>query len=480
MRILWVDDEIETLRPHKIFLERQGFSVDVSDHPEEALNMLKINKYDLVLVDYRMPFLNGNEFVRLAKKIAPNIRYVLVTMVQDTDIMEEAISEDVFDYIVKPVKPTQILAVIKKIEKDEVYRSQKGKELTRLYQKLSAIPRNTEGWLKIADLISTKDPQDEFFAGEMEELNNEFAEWVQDNYVELLNSDITRSDNVFKKHVVPLLKKGEKVAFFVLDCVKLSQFVSLIKDLPSHLRPEVSLYYSILPTSTIYARNSIFAGRMPIEIQKLHPDWLKNNLHERELLKEQLSREHLPDNFSFYRLNAPEDTKNIKPGTFLIAGTINFTDLIAHIRGRVEPLKQLARTEQEFKDMIHFLIKKSGFVDRITELVREGYTVFLTSDHGWVQAGKPSIVRGGNELTESLRFKFGISLRVENRRQAVIFERPGEIGLPKGMGRLALCRDYYFFVYPSDPHRYAKRYKGEIMHGGVTLDEMIIPIIKIY
>ncbi len=481
MHILWVDDEIETLRPHKIFLERQGISVDTADHPEDALSLLKTNKYDLVLVDYRMPSIDGNEFVRRAKRIAPNIKYVLVTMVQDTDIMEEAISEDVFDYIVKPVKPTQILALIKRLEKDEIYRSQKGKELTRLYQTISEIRRDTSGWLKIADILSTKDTQDEFLAGEVEELNNEFAEWIEENYSELLQSDITRSDNVFRKKVLPYIKEGHKVAFFVLDCVKTSQFASLIKELPTHLRPEMELYYSILPTSTIYARNSIFAGKLPSEIDRLHPDWLENNLHEKELLKEQLAREKLPNiNFQFYRLNSTEDTSSIKPGPRLIAGTVNFTDLIAHIRGKVEPLKQIARTEQEFKDMIHFLLKKSGFIGKIAELVDAGYTVFLTSDHGWVQAHKPLVVHGGSELTESLRFKFGISLRVENPRNAVIFERPWEIGLPKKTGRLAMCKGYYFFVYPSDPHRFAKRYKGEIMHGGVTLDEMIIPIVKIY
>ncbi len=480
MHILWVDDEIETLRPHKIFLERQGITVDTADHPEDALNLLKTSKYDLVLVDYRMPSMDGNEFVRRAKKIAPNIKYVLVTMVQDTDIMEEAISEDVFDYIVKPVKPTQILAVIKKLEKDEIYRSQKGRELTRLYQAISDIRRDAEGWLKISDILSTKDTQDELLAGEIEELNNEFAEWIENNYIQLLKQDILRSDNVFSKKVLPYIKEGKKVAFFVLDCVKTSQFVSLMKELPTHLRPVMELYYAILPTSTLYARNSIFAGKMPFEIERLHPEWLKNNLHEKELLKEQLAREKVNVNFHFHRLNSPEDTASIKPGARLIAGTVNFTDLIAHIRGKVEPLKQIARTEQEFKDMIHFLLKKSGFADKIAELVEDGYTVFLSTDHGWVQANKPLVVHGGNELTESLRFKFGISLRVENPRQAVIFERPWEIGLPKGTGRLAMCKDSYFFVYPSDPHRFAKRYKGEIMHGGVTLDEMVIPIIKIY
>lgn len=482
MYILWVDDEIETLRPHKIFLERQGISVDTADHPEYALSLLKTNKYDLVLVDYRMPSIDGNEFVRRAKRIAPNIKYVLVTMVQDTDIMEEAISEDVFDYIVKPVKPTQILALIKRLEKDEIYRSQKGKELTRLYRTISEIKKDINGWLKIADILSTKDTQDEFLSGEVEELNNEFADWVAKNYIKILESEeILRSDNLFRRKVLPYLKEGEKVAFFVLDCVKTSQFVSLIKELPTHLRPEMELYYSILPTSTIYSRNSIFAGRLPGFIERLHPGWLKNNLHEKELLKEQLARENLANiNLQFHRLNSTEDTFSIKPGARFIAGTVNFTDLIAHIRGKVEPLKQIAKTEQEFKDMIHFLLKKSGFVEKISELVDSGYKVFLTSDHGWVQVSKPLVVYGGSELTESLRFKFGISLRVENPRNAVIFERPWEIGLPKTSGRLALCRDKYFFVYPSDPHRFAKRYRGEIMHGGVTLDEMIIPIIKIY
>ncbi len=480
MRILWVDDEVETLTPHKIFLERQGFSVDTSDHPEEALSLLKNNKYDLVLVDFRMPSLNGNEFIRMAKKIAPNIHYVMVTMVQDTDIMEESFSEDVFDYIVKPIKPTQIIAIIKKIQRDEVYNRKKGMELARLYQELSEVPRDINGWLKIADLISTKDPQDEILQGEIEELNNEFAEWVQENYKEMLNANIIRSDNVVKNRVIPDIKDGKKVAFFVLDCVKTSQFKALIKELPTHVRPLIELYYAILPTSTIYARNSIFAGRLPSEIQRLHPGWLSDNLHEMELFKEQLAREGIHKNFNFYRLNSPQDTDDIKPSSPIIAGTVNFTDILAHVRGKVKPLKDIAKTSEEFKDMIHFLLKKSRFNDKITELVEQGYMVYLTTDHGWIQATKPSLVYGGTELTDSLRFKFGTSLRIENPRHAVIFERPWEVGLLKGMGKLAMARDNYFFVYPRDPHAYAKRYKGEIMHGGVTIDEMIIPLVKIY
>ncbi len=483
MKILWLDDEIETLLPHKIYLQRNGIDVDGVDHPDAAIQKVNENNYNLILVDFRMPGMTGIEFIKKAKQIAPNIPYVLVTMMQDADIMEDAVSEDVYDYIVKPVQPSQILAIVKRLEKDAIMEKKLGHKLVSFYKNIENIKRDKYGWLDIGTKVaySLSDNTEAQLGDEIEDLNNEFALWISKNYNEIINdSSITHSDNAVDKFIIPEIQAGKKIALFVLDNFRFAQFIKLLKGFSNKIKTEIHPMYAILPTATIFARNSIFAGLLPFRIHEIHPDYLKNNLHEKELFKQNLSRHKIRDrHVNFSKINTLNALKSARANGDLNVFVINFIDLLSHIRNDVDSLRDIAPCEQDFTDLTLFILNMGRLSTLIEEMCERGFTTFMTTDHGWITARKPAIIEGGKDLTPSLRFKFGHSLRLRRERDGITFNNASLLGLPVEYGRAAIAKAYNFFIYPTDPVKYEKKYTGKLMHGGATLEEMIVPFIKL-
>ncbi len=286
MRILWVDDEIEGLRPHILFLEREGVEVVPFDRPEDALEALKVSSFDLVILDYRMPGMDGLTTLREVRKLAPHVPVALVTMVTDREIIEESVAEDVFDYIVKPVQPSQVLALIKRLEAEKIKSRFKGRKMAQAYAELNRLPMDYHGWLQRARLLAELRYQEglEAWADEMRAENQEFARWVERQYREVLfDPELTWSHNLLKKHLLPVLRE-KKTALFIFDNFRLDQFVALSHRLPSPARMEQVLYMALLPTATPFARNALYAGLLPYDIERRHPGWTLDNRHERELL----------------------------------------------------------------------------------------------------------------------------------------------------------------------------------------------------
>jgi len=482
---LWVDDEIEGFKPHILFLEKEGIEVKAADHPEKAIEILSEETFDLILLDYRMPGLDGIETFKKIKRIAPHIPVALVTMVTDKDIIEASVAEEAFDYLVKPVQPSQILALIKRLEAKEIKLKKMGEKIVEIYRELTSLPQDYEGWIKKARLLYEwkLETSDETVDSELTAQNNEFARWIERNYPELVeNKEIVLSYNLLKKKILPVLKETRKVALFIFDNFRLEQFIRIVKKLPRTLRISQEFYMALLPTATPYARNSIFAGKLPIDIERRHPGWLEDNRHEKELLLEQLTEEGYNwVKFSVTKINALKELQEIKLGNYSFEiYVINFIDLLSHLRQDIDALKDLTPDGNAFIRWGEFVLDEARIFEKIEKLAETGYTIFLTSDHGWVETSNPLVVLGGEELTTGLRYKFGDSVRLSGKG-GILIRDLSLFGLPqrKGKGRLALATDYSFFVYPSDPHRFEKVYIGGIYHGGISLEEMVVPLIKL-
>ena len=485
MKILWVDDEIEGFKPHIIFLQKEGVQVEAVDRPTDAIEALKREGFDLILIDYRMPEMDGLSLFREVKKIAPNTPVALVTMVSDRDVMEESISEDVFDYLLKPIQPSQILALVNRLRAKEIKNRVYGKRLVETYRKFEELDESPEGWLSFAlefARMTSNFGLDETLRSELRTTNLKFARWIMRNYADMIHDpDILMSHRVMSK-VFPYLDDGKKIAFFLFDNFRLDQFVELMKELPSGMRIDYTPYYALLPTATPFARNGIFAGLLPIDIERRHPGWTSDNRHEHVLLRELLNDSgYTWADMWLYKIRTPTELASVHPhDKHFEAYVVNFIDLLSHIRLEVDVLKEMIADGDSFKHWCRFILDEAGIGSIIRKFVENGYVVFMTSDHGWVEGTTPLIIKGGIELTQGLRYKFGDSVRIAGK-EALLIKELEKFGLPrkKNAGRLALAIGYSYFIYSSNPSKFKKTYHGGIYHGGITIEEMIVPLIKI-
>ncbi len=483
MRVLWVDDEIEGLKPHILFLEKEGVEVHPFDRPQEALDALALTSFDLVILDYRMPGMDGLMTLREMRKIAPHVPIALVTMVTDKEVIEESVSEDVFDYIVKPIQPSQILALIKRVEAARIKERFKGQKMARAYAELNRIPSDYQGWLertrRLAEWI-TKDGLDTW-RDELQTQNHEFARWVEKTYLDALHDDsFLWSHNLLVREIMPFLKE-HKVALFLFDNFRMDQFVRIMQELPHPLRIHQTPYMAILPTSTPFARNAFYAGALPYDIERRHPGWTHDNTHERELLEELLAQHGLGDlDHYIYKINSLKAFHDLTFGRRAFeVFSINFIDLLTHLRQDIPSLKDLAPDEEAFIRWADYVLKEARLNEKIQAFLEKGYVVFLTTDHGWVEGKTAVVVEGGGELTPGLRFKFGDSVRARERGP-ILFQNLKDYGLPTDRGnRLLLATTYQYFIYPSDVRRFEKTYYGGIYHGGVSLEEMCLLLVRI-
>ncbi len=487
MKILWVDDEIDQFRSHLLFLESEGLSVKTAASAPEALDALARESFNLILLDYRMPGVDGLTLLKEVKRMAPHVPVAMVTMMSDKEIMEGAVAAEAFDFVIKPVQPSQIVVIAKKASLEEVKRRKLGKELSEIYKTLSSLPETYQGWLSKARLLletrmrmagEDRDTVEEALAS----ANEEFARWITRNYPSLLSEGHNFSHNILERHLFPVLKEGGRAVLFLVDCFRLDQFVSFLATLSSDLRFQTTDYMCILPSATGFSRNAIFAGQLPKDIHARHPGWLDDNQNEQALLAENLSRCGLTGlDFTYRKLNTFEDLKRLSlSDKRLQVYIINFVDLMLHLRHELDVLKALGESVDSLLHWGEFLLRESEMAFRVKAAVDHGYKVFITSDHGWVMAERPSVIHGGGDLTPGLRYKFGDSVRLV-QNSGVIIKELSEWGLPSipGAHRLLLATGYSFLVYSTDPRKYERHYKGGVFHGGISLEEMVLPLIRV-
>jgi CheY-like chemotaxis protein len=511
-RILWVDDEIDLLRPHLLFLQARSYHVDAISNGDDALELMREAPYDLVLLDEQMPGRSGLEVLEIMRREAPHQRVVMVTKSEEDQTMTEAIGRRVDDYLVKPTSPRQVLSVVTRILEGSSIRQQRvaqdfaarfpalsqdaqdartADEFASVYTELvdwqlSLGQAGERGLLDTVDALSV-DLRREFGAWVM----SEYPRWTQD-----VDDRPRLSVDLVREFLLPRLG-SDPVYFVVLDCMRLDQWRALSPLLAEYFEIEETYHYSILPTATPYARNAIFSGQYPDQIAEARPEWWDAsddegslNAFEDELLVEQLRRltgrdvpVHYEKIFSDRqgeqvrgRVNSALKT----PGT-VVALVFNFVDLMTHGRSESPILMEVARDEAALRDLTRAWFERSTAFDVLREASRRGHKVILTTDHGSILCQHPSTVYARRDATANLRYKFGRDLRAEVPSTA--FFTRDEKGLRLPAGRLGmtylLALDDYFFVYPTKLREYQARYRNSFLHGGISPEEMIVPVASL-
>ncbi len=512
-RLLWVDDEIDRLRPHLLFLQQRGYHVDAITNGDDALVLLRRNHYDLVMLDEQMPGRRGLEVLAILRRQDPNARVVMVTKSEEDRTMTEAIGRRVEDYLVKPTSPRQVLSVVTRIlEGSSIRQQQVARDFAARFGPLSALRaevRTHERFASLyAELVDWHIRLDE--AGEtglldsvngiLAELRHDFGTWITRNYRRWVNGAGSGrpelSTDIVKNHVAPLLGT-DPVVFVILDCMRLDQWRVIAPLLSPWFEIEEKLYYSILPTATPYARNAIFGGLFPDEIARLRPGWWDAsddegslNAFEDELLAAQLWRltgRDVPLHYEKIFTDREGDQVRarfrsaVRTEGSLVALVFNFVDLMTHGRSESPVLMEVARDEVALRNLTRGWFERSTAFQVLKEAATAGYPVVLTTDHGSIHCNRPTTIYARRDATTNLRYKFGVDLRTASRSTVFSSKRARDLRLPRGrMGTTyVVARDDYFMVYPTKLREYQSRYRGSFLHGGISPEEMIVPVARL-
>lgn len=511
IRILWTDDEIDLLRPHIIFLEQKGYELTTACNGSDAIDLVRTNHFDLIFLDENMPGLTGLQTLNEIKVIDPNVPVVMITKSEEEDIMDQAIGSKMADYLIKPVNPKQILLSIKKnVNQNELvtrktnsdYQSEFGKIGLLLNERL-----NFDEWKEVyrklvfweLELSASKDSaMDEVFRMQKAEANNNFARYIKSNYLTWFQKDQRNrpllSPDLFRQKVFPLFNKTDKVFVLVVDNLRYDQFRLLSKVINQYfIIDEEELYYSILPTATMYARNAIFAGMMPSEIARIYPQYWEDddneghkNSHERELLQTQMTRLGRKERIHFEKLSSlktgnrfQETLTNILQADLSVM-VFNFVDMISHARTDMEMMRELASDEKAYRSLTLSWFNHSNLLELLKSLSENKVRVVITTDHGTVRVNNALKVVGDRETVTNLRYKLGRNLNY-NPREVFEINQPERAFLP---GRnvsskfIFACNDD-FLAYPNNYNHYVQYYRDTFQHGGISMEEMIVPVVTL-
>jgi CheY-like chemotaxis protein len=513
-RILWVDDEIDLLRAHLLLLEQKGYTVETATNGEDAVEMVRLKNYDLVFLDEMMPGMGGLKTLSQIKDVTPNLPVVMVTKNEAESLMEEAIGGKISDYLLKPVNPNQILLACKKfLEGKKIAGEHVSRDYTQEFQQISLAltkPMDHEAWvdlyIKLTNWDIELDDHQELglrqtLQDQKRECNAEFGKFVERNYRNWINQRGKKpllSNEVVEQKVLPELSNPSSSVFLVVvDCLRLDQWQMMERLLTEYYSIQKDYYYSILPTATPYSRNAIFSGLFPAELEKRFPEiWQageddenSRNRHEHQLLDKLLERKHIqlkPETKYVKILDADfgrQVESNILSYTKsrLTAIVVNFVDMLAHGRSDSALLKEIAPDEAAYRSLTRSWFLHSSLFGMLRTLASQKHvSIILTTDHGSVRCLRGSKVIGDREASTNLRYKYGRNLKIDDR-QAVFVKNPGDYQLPRGgvTTNYILAKEDYYFVYPTDYHKYLNQYRDSFQHGGISLEEMILPIIKL-
>ena len=508
-RLLWADDEIELLNAHIIFLKNKGYDISTVTNGLDAIEACKTNSFDLILLDENMPGLTGLETLSAIKEMHPSTPVVMVTKSEEENIMEQAIGSKIADYLIKPVNPNQILLTLKKnIHHKEIVTEQANSAYQQNFSKLAmqisdahTIDEWKEAYRKIVywelELERADEQMHEMLKSQKEDANNMFGRFVKNNYMKWMASPSDArpmmSNDLFRERIFPLIDKGEKVFFIIIDNFRYDQWRVLANEIGNDFSIEEELYTSILPTATQYARNAIFSGLMPSQIKDMFPHlWIDEeeeegkNLNEEELISTQISRYRRKDRFSYGKVVTSSaadkyiDTINTLSHNDLNVLVINFIDMLSHARTESLMVRELAANEAAYRSITLSWIKHSAIKKLFSYLADNNYTVVLTTDHGSIQVENPTKVIGDKNTNTNLRYKLGKSLSYNNKDVFEIKE-PAKAFLPAPN----LSTSYIFatgdkfFAYPNNYNYYVSYYKDTFQHGGLSLEEMLVPLVTL-
>ena len=507
--LLWVDDEIEMLRAHIIFLEKKGYDVTTVNNGNDAIEECRKRNFDLVLLDEMMPGITGIETLQQIKEISPSTPIVMVTKSEEENIMDQAIGQKIADYLIKPVNPSQILLALKK----NIHKKQIVTEVTQTgYRKefqdiaMRIMDCNTlDDWKDIyrrlvrweLELSSADSDMTEMLQMQKEEANNSFAKFVRKNYLSWVAPGTTQrplmSPDIFKKCVFPAVNNGEKVFLIVIDNFRYDQWRTLAQDIGEMFNVDEDMYMSILPTATQYARNAIFSGLMPEQIERMFPDlWVDEdeeegkNINEEPLVRTQIERYRRHDTFSYHKINDSvgaerlvERLGELKKNDINVV-VVNFIDMLSHARTESKMVRELANNESAYRSITLSWFRHSVVGELIKALAQTDCTVIITTDHGSIRASKPIKIIGDRNTNTNLRYKLGKNLNCQSKDVFVV-KNPHEAQLPAPnlSTSYVFATGNSFLAYPNNYNYYVSYYKDTFQHGGISMEEMLIPLVTL-
>ena len=506
--ILWVDDEAELLESHRIFLKEKGFEVFWATNADDAAELLRGRPFDVVLLDEQMPGKRGLEAHRELRELAPHVPMVMVTKSEEDTTLKDALGGGLQDYLVKPVNPRQILTVVTRLLEGPRLRQQAMArafvDRFRAIELEREVPLTWRGWVdRFAELMrwdvdlagANELGLHESLRGLYPDMHREFAAYMRGAYpgwlADLSGDRPPLSIDVVSEFVLPVVRRDNAAVLIVVDCLRLDQWLVLQPLLAPLFEIETTHYFSILPTATPYARNAIFSGLFPAEIAARLPDWWGErddeslNAHEREMLELQLRDHDLAAPVRYAKVSTAADSDDLERHLGTAVGkdgvsafVFNFVDLLTHGRSESAILYEVARDEIALRQLTRQWFQRSALLSVLKEAARKKLSVILTSDHGSIHCQTPATVFAKRDATANLRYKFGEDLRAERPEHALLFPDEEALRLPRrgGGANTLLAAGDTFFVYPTKLREYQSRYRGSFLHGGVTPEEVILPL----
>lgn len=510
IKVLWVDDEIDLLKPHIIFLEKKNYKVTTAQSGTEALEEIKEQNFDIVFLDENMPGLTGLETLAELKEINASLPVVMITKSEEEYIMEEAIGSKIADYLIKPVNPNQILLSLKKNLDHSRLISEKTtsnyqQEFRKIAMDLSMI-NSYEEWAEMyqklvyweLELEGIEDTgMFEILESQKTEANTQFCKFIDKNYPKWFDGQTDApimSHTLFREKVMPVLSEKKPTLLIVVDNLRYDQWKAFEPFIANSYKKDTEeMYYGILPSATQYARNAIFSGMMPSDMEKMHPDlWLNDteeggkNMFEDKFLAAQLKRLHLNLNWSYNKISSLKQGKKLADNfkkhkdEDLTVIVYNFVDILSHSKTEMEVIKELASTDKSYRSLTQSWFKNSPLMDIIQQAAQMGFKLIITTDHGTINVKNPSKVIGDKNTSLNLRYKTGKSLTYE-KKDVLAATDPASIHLPKinMSSSFIFAKGDLFFAYPNNYNHYVGYYRNTYQHGGVSLEEMVIPFVTL-
>ncbi len=509
IKILWVDDEIDLLKPHILFLEKKNYNVTTCNNGRDAVDIFDEGNFDIVFLDENMPGMSGLETLQEMKEKKSATPIIMITKSEEEYIMEEAIGSKIADYLIKPVNPNQILLSLKKnLDHSRLVSEKTTLDYQKEFRKISmemAMVNSYEDWIELykklvfweLELENINDQSMfEILESQKVEANSQFGKFIERNYEDWFKPKANKpvqSHTLFRELVVPeLVKKDKPVLFVVIDNLRYDQWKAMESVVANHYKLEKEVpYFAILPTATQYARNAIFSGLTPLEMEKQFPQYWRNdveeggkNLYEAEFLTAHLKRLGLNIKQEYFKITnlmngkkLAENFKGLKDND-LVTVVYNFVDMLSHAKTEMDVVKELASDDKAYRSLTLSWFKNSPLLEIIQQGQKMGFKLIITTDHGTINVKHPSKVIGDKNTSLNLRYKTGRSLTYEDKEVYAVKD-PKSVGLPtiNMSSSYIFAKNDYFLAYVNNYNHYVSYYRNTYQHGGISLEEVIVPFL---